>query len=473
MKGAIYISQELEIGGNIVGSDEYFRYVNEKTFLGSIMNNKSSYNYYNELEKLASKISNTADEVFDDLRKYTEILHNISNDNRQNLIKFLMGLYDIMNMTRGMSGKIDDCISLLALNSFSTGKKSSASDREIEEGVNIVKNGWFLNSSDRMDIVKRAFEWGINDAVGDSREKAEYLEAVTLGRNREFLGDVWLKIWYDDNKNNFTGRCGRVICTKEYIDHLENHVFGRNISDFYMGFNGDKAYKEQIIQSFEQMVNMVENDLEYGVSNKYHILYENEEKLNKFTYNIEKTGIRCYNIDNLIEKLTTTKPKTDNPDSYGKNIHNMMQFFGVNNPEDIPKLADNEMVFMENIKSVAFGISGIAIVMDNDKYCTYTLAGLGLSHKKAIPYELGVTKGCVYNVNSLSDYEGAFLGASSTAPQTAKGGAVAFNSVYAKIISGGSQLVGSIGVSLTYYFAKTPYWVYGEANINWHIPVSL
>ena len=57
------------------------------------MNNKSSYNYYNELEKVASKISNTADEVFDDLRKYTEILHNFSNDNRQNLIKFLMGLY--------------------------------------------------------------------------------------------------------------------------------------------------------------------------------------------------------------------------------------------------------------------------------------------------------------------------------------------------------------------------------------------
>ena len=85
----------------------------------------------------------------------------------------------------------------------------------------------------------------------------------------------WLKTWYDDNNNSMMTikmnllKMWHSYCTKEYIDHLENHS-----------------------------------------------LYENEEKLNKFTYNIEETGIRCYNIDNLIEKLTTTKPKIYNPDSY-------------------------------------------------------------------------------------------------------------------------------------------------------------
>ena len=92
--------------------------------------------------------------------------------------------------------------------------------------------------------------------------------------------------------------------------------------------------KEPIMRSFSQIVNMVENDLEYGFSNKKRIPYKNEEKLNKFTYNIEKTGIRCYNIDNLIQKSITTKSKTDNPNSYGKNIYNMMQLFGITNPSD-------------------------------------------------------------------------------------------------------------------------------------------
>ena len=102
----------------------------------------------------------------------------------------------------------------------------------------------------------------------------------------------------------------------------------------------------------------------------------------------------------------------------------MIQFFGVNNLEDVPKLAYNQMLFMENIKSVAFGISAIAIVMDNDKYCTYTFKGIGASTsvltatlcRISIDVDTVVTKGYIYNITDLSDYEGAFLEQSTTMP---------------------------------------------------------
>lgn len=177
------------------------------------------------------------------------------------------------------------------------------------------------------------------------------------------------------------------------------------------------------------------------------------------------------------EKNDDLNISSDSNKQDGKNINNMMQFFGVSNPDDVPILEDNQMVFMENVRSVAFGVSGVTIVMDNNKYCMYTFTGVSTSIiKGSLPYELGVTKGYVYNVNTPSDYEGAFLGQSTILPGTASGGAVVPNilrlpnGVYAEIISGDSWLAGSSGFSATYYFADTSDWAYGEADINWYVP---
>lgn len=142
-------------GGYIVGSQNYFRSLNEKTFIANFMQNKSGTSYYEALTSVSSKI-------------YT---------------------------------------------------------------------------------IKRAIEWGENNAIGSSTEKAKFLSAVMQGKNREFLGDVWLKLLYTNNPKEFTGRCGRVICTSEYIDHIEQHVFGGNIPNYYAYRGGDRAYGNLTLQS--------------------------------------------------------------------------------------------------------------------------------------------------------------------------------------------------------------------------------
>ena len=76
-----------------------------------------------------------------------------------------------------------------------------------------------------------------------------------------------------------------------------------------------------------------------------------------------------------------------------------MQFFGVSNPEEVPKLADGTMVFIEHVRSVSYNyfseIRGHTIVMDNNKYCEYDFMGFGLG-VSAIFFDSYVSGGYVF-----------------------------------------------------------------------------
>jgi len=68
---------------------------------------------------------------------------------------------------------------------------------------------------------------------------------VEHGKGREFLGDVCLKFLYTNNPKQFTGRCGRVVCSDEYIKHVEKHIF---LNDMPSGMlNGSKAFDKLVL----------------------------------------------------------------------------------------------------------------------------------------------------------------------------------------------------------------------------------
>lgn len=178
-------------------------------------------------------------------------------------------------------------------------------------------------------------------------------------------------------------------------------------------------------------------------------------------------------VDKVIEGMKKNSGKEDNRGD-GANLENMLSFFGVTSKDDLPVMADNCMVFMENISSYTFGsitiVIGRTIVMNEDKYCTYTFAGtsrgVGL-----FPIDKLVTKGYVYGVENVDDYCGMFLGATYNAVADAFGGAKASNGVSAEIIQGQGFLMPSIGVSFSYYFSEYGDWQYGKADINWYSPL--
>ena len=153
------------------------------------------------------------------------------------------------------------------------------------------------------------------------------------------------------------------------------------------------------------------------------------------------------------------------------NVENMMNFFGVSTPEDIPALEDDCMVFMESISSYSIGalsfVAGRTIVMDRDKYCEYSFVGIGYGYG-VLPVDSCVTGGYVYGVREPSDYAGAFFGASANLVMDGSGGAVAPNGVTAKILGTYGYLSPSIGMTATYYTSSSEKWIYGKANIKWH-----
>lgn len=262
-------------GGYIVGSQSYFHNLNEKTFIASLMQNKSETAYYTALESVSGKIYAMFDEIYSDLAEHIQIVQYIPKNDRENLTKVILGLYDVCKITSGNGGKCDDCIRILTLSSYETRSKSNATDREIDEAVQVILNGRYLNSSDRMNTIKRAIEWGENDAINGSTEKREFLSAVMHGRSREFLGDVWLKLLYTNNTKEFTGRCGRVICTSEYIDHIEQHVFGGNIPNYYTYCGGDRAYGNLTIQSLSTIASTLVSDLQAGKVGENYMTKQN------------------------------------------------------------------------------------------------------------------------------------------------------------------------------------------------------
>ena len=214
--------------GNIVGSVHYFEQVNRENFVGNLMRHPQNTTYDNCLQDMTSRIQDMVQEIYEDLRKHIGIIRHIPKDDRENIIKVLLGLADICKMASTSGGRSDDCVSILSLSDYDTYPKSRADDREIEEASEIVQNGDFLTRSDRMDVIRQAMDWGERSVSGDL-EKTIFLRAVSQGHSREFLGDVWLKLLYADDPRQFTGRCGRVICSEEYIDHSAKHAFPTDI----------------------------------------------------------------------------------------------------------------------------------------------------------------------------------------------------------------------------------------------------
>ena len=288
--------------GNIVGSEGYFERLNREHFIGNLMQNPNGAEYYDCLRDTASQIRDAVQEIYEDLKKHIGIIRYIPREDRENLIKVLLGLYDICKITSASSGRHSDCVSILSLSDSDTRPKSRADDREIEEAASMVRNSSMLSRSDRMDVIREAMNWG-ERAVSGNLEKVLFLRAVGRGKDREFFGDVWLKLMYADDPRQFTGRCGRVICTQEYIDHIEQHIFGRDIPNYYGGRNGDRAYGRLITSSLESIVKEIERDLEQGIRDNDYMQDENADRLKEALKDLERCGVQCYSLERKVDAL--------------------------------------------------------------------------------------------------------------------------------------------------------------------------
>ena len=144
----------------------------------------------------------------------------------------------------------------------------------------------------------------------------------------------------------------------------------------------------------------------------------------------------------------------DAKEKAGQNIENMLAFFGVDSPEELPEMSDDCMVFLENtwifsILGLSY-VQGASIVMDADKYCMYSFWGFSAG-ASGIPYDYSVTKGYVYGVKNVEDFCGNFYGATFNGIADIEGGARATNGVRSDIICGNGFMSASAGFNITRY----------------------
>ena len=77
------------------------------------------------------------------------------------------------------------------------------------------------------DLIKRAASDGVQRAAGSDLTKQTFFNAVVGNRSKEFVQDLWILMQYQKEKHRLTGRCGKAICSRDYMNKIEAQVFGK------------------------------------------------------------------------------------------------------------------------------------------------------------------------------------------------------------------------------------------------------
>ena len=114
--------------GKSVGCETYFSALNHG-ILSEFMQDDSTYNYRESLQKAADRIHSILEEIYQDLNNIIGILRYIPLNDRKDLIKVIAGCAGICKIVFKSAGKSADCIAMLNLSSYKTRPKSKASER--------------------------------------------------------------------------------------------------------------------------------------------------------------------------------------------------------------------------------------------------------------------------------------------------------------------------------------------------------
>ena len=297
----------VSIGSNneLTGSTEYFRKIHQASCIGELLEDKRIGNYYEALIRISSRISVTLDEVYLDLQKNSAVMPYIEYTNRMNTIKFIYGMADICKMVNKSSGKADSCIDILSLRDYNTKPSSGASDYEINVAVSFVLNGGAeagnINRSDRMDLVEKAIRDGEKYAAHDDIEKMHYLKALMNGKSTDFLKDIWNKLTYQSKPNDYIGKCGKTICSSDYIEHLKKHIFSMDYPNYYLQKGGDCAYVDTIRAELHNIKNTIQHDIEVAEQNNDYIEDHMAQEIKFVVDQLEQCGVECGNLKEKVD----------------------------------------------------------------------------------------------------------------------------------------------------------------------------
>lgn len=209
------------------------------------------------------------------------MIRYIEERDRENLANIVSGLYAVCNLVGSGTGSGDRCLNILQLSNYETNTESGASNSEVESAAKDVIDGgpFSMFRSERIDLLRKAADWGISFSVGDDLEKKSFLAEVLHGRDRDFLKDILNRILFMDSGSRCNVHGGMVLCSKEYIDYYEKQIFGMDIPDFYSHSWGNFMYGQLITDSLRTVAKTIMQDLSDGNPEESYISPGNYDRM--------------------------------------------------------------------------------------------------------------------------------------------------------------------------------------------------
>jgi hypothetical protein len=301
------------LGANrkIAGSQDYFKALNSGTLLANLLSSPDSVMYGDDTKKVAAKIGTIFDEVHSDLRRHIKVIRHIPHEQRVNMSRFIRGLEEICKMVGVIRHDPDRIVRILTLADHGTSAFSRASERDISEAIRVIDRGNFsISRFDRMRLIDKAADQGIERAANRNAKHAAFLIAVTNGQrqSREFLKDLQLALQWQNSPREFRGRNGRVICSLEYKEEIEKRIFGASIPNYYTRPGGSEEYVKSIKSGLSRIAAQIPADID-GHGLTHDILHENQERLRVAAGQLARLGDRSLAavIDGLLEPYEVIK----------------------------------------------------------------------------------------------------------------------------------------------------------------------
>ncbi len=232
--------------------------------------------------------------MYDDLNKNGRYLSYIDKDEKKWTIEIIKGMSGVCEVAKDSVSGADKCINILLKNEKSN---SGASDSEITKSAKEVLSNKYSNKKDSIKIVADYINYGEKKAIGSSGNKDSFMKKVRSSSKNGYLVDVLAKVDYLDKGKKLTGKCGKVLCSKEYNNYIANAVIDTS------SVSGNVDYGRIVSQGFKYIVIELQKDLEHVLILGDYILDENKENLIKFIEDIDRCNTKCYNLIKMVYEL--------------------------------------------------------------------------------------------------------------------------------------------------------------------------
>ena len=148
---------------------------------------------------------------------------------------------------------------------------------------------------------EKAIRDGEKYAAHDDIEKMHYLKALMNGKSTDFLKDIWNKLTYQSKPNDYIGKCGKTICSSDYIEHLKKHIFSMDYPNYYLQKGGDCAYVDTIRAELHNIKNTIQHDIEVAEQNNDYIEDHMAQEIKFVVDQLEQCGVECGNLKEKVD----------------------------------------------------------------------------------------------------------------------------------------------------------------------------